>query len=161
MFHVQCKQHQVRWFAHRRGALKHCHVQFWMRVRCGGGGSSRKWHVSICIALHGVSSSCCAWLSWQTSCQQVKWCGFESPWVPPAVRQNFHPHSAVEARRKTSSVIQFYVYNVRKTDGYRLMSRRTSDRNWLGVFNHFANFAEAGRLDADVKRIISSLSSWT
>jgi hypothetical protein len=37
--------------------------------------------------------------------------------------------SAAEARRKHRRSIQFYVHNVRKTDGYRLKSRRSQDRN--------------------------------
>ena len=40
-----------------------------------------------------------------------------------------HPRSAVEARRKTSSVTMLDFHKVRKIDGYRLMSRRSSDRN--------------------------------
>jgi len=49
--------------------------------------------------------------------------------------------------------MQFDVHNVRKTDGYRLISGRSQDRNLLPVKFQFASFKEAGRQDADVKRI--------
>ena len=60
------------------------------------------------------------------------------------------PYSSAEERRKTSSVTSIRPARVRKTDGYRLMSRRPPDRNWLGelgtqTWKHFGSFTEATR----------------
>ena len=50
-----------------------------------------------------------------------------------------------ESAVKTSSVTSLDLHKVRTTDGYRLISRRSPDRNWLWVSLHFGRFAEASR----------------
>jgi len=55
--------------------------------------------------------------------------------VHKGTRATFIPRSAVEARRKHRQSTS-RCENIRQTDGYRLMSRRSHDRNVSGEYNH-------------------------
>jgi hypothetical protein len=117
----------------------------------GGGGHPEIHHVSIPISLHvfqAVRNEHAPMAQWSDDMPKSLMVASSNPTSATAkktkktvmipfnkilgvnkISKTIYPRSAAEARRKTSSVTMLDLHEVRKIDGYRLMSRRSSDRN--------------------------------